>query len=296
MRNFVIVAFACRTINAALFAVVLAVGPGLTAAAAPSACPEHFFEGQSPDLLNPKLTAETTELCFSAFSAEHSGVTRTPLWVAEHLTAARILAARQLPRQGSFHAERSLPAGQGAQLSDYVRSGYDRGHMAPNGDMPTPMSQAESFSLANMIPQAPHLNRVLWEGIESSVRDWAVREGEVYVVTGPIYQGEQLQALQGRVLVPTLVFKAVYDPVQRRAGAYLTHNTDDSGYEEISIAQLTRMTGIDVFPSLSHSVKLRVADMPVPVSHYAKREQARSKREPSLLQSLVKALLGIDIR
>jgi endonuclease G len=66
----------------------------------PSACPEHFFENQAPDLLNPKLTAETTELCFSAFSAEHSGITRTPLWSAEHLTAARILAARQLPRKG----------------------------------------------------------------------------------------------------------------------------------------------------------------------------------------------------
>jgi endonuclease G len=296
MRHFVIVACNCRAITAALVAAVLAIAPGLTAVAAPSACPEHFFEGQAPDLLNPKLAAETTELCFSAFSVEHSGVTRTPLWSAEHLTADRILAARQLPRKGSFHAEQSLPEGQGARLSDYVRSGYDRGHMSPNGDMPTPVAQAESFSLANMIPQAPHLNRVLWEGIESSVRDWTVRDGEVYVVTGPIFQGGQLQALQGRVLVPTLVFKAIYDPVQRRAGAYLTHNTDDSGYQEISIAQLTQMTGIDVFPSLPNWVKLRVADMPVPISHYARREQARAKHEPSLMQALIKALLGIDIR
>jgi endonuclease G len=203
---------------------------------------------------------------------------------------------RRNPQKGSFHAEWSLPEGQGARLSDYAQSGYDRGHMSPNGDMPTPMAQVESFSLANMIPQAPHLNRVLWEGIESSVRDWAVRGGELYVVTGPIFPGERLQALQGRVLVPTLVFKAVYNPVQRRAGAYLTHNTDDSGYEEISVAQLTQMTGIDVFPSLPNWVKLRVADMPIPISHYARREQARIKHEPSLLQALIKALLGIDIR
>jgi endonuclease G len=189
-----------------------------------------------------------------------------------------------------------LPEDQEARLSDYIRSGYDRGHMSPNGDMPTPVAQAESFSLANMIPQAPHLNRVLWEGVESSVRDWAVRDGEVYVVTCPIFQGDQIQALQGRVLVPTLVFKAIYDPVQRRAGAYLTHNTDDSGYEQISMIQLTQMTSIDVFPFLPNRVKLRVADMLVPVSHYARREQAKSKHEPSLLESLVKVLLGTDIR
>ena len=47
--------------------------------------------------------------------------------------------------------------------------------MSPNGDMGTPEAQQQSFSLANMIPQAPKLNRVLWEGIESAVRNWAIR-------------------------------------------------------------------------------------------------------------------------
>ena len=95
-------------------------------------------------------------------------------------------------------------------LADYARSGYDRGHMSPSGDMATPNAQHQSFSLANMIPQHPCNNEVLWEGIESAVRDLASAEGEIYVVTGPIYEGTDIPFLNGRVGVPSRIYKAVY--------------------------------------------------------------------------------------
>ena len=265
------------------------LAPALDASAAPTACPGMFVGGQAPDLRNPKLAARTTALCFLAFAVEHSGVTRTPLWSAEHLTAERVEAARLLGREGSFHAEPALPPGDGAELADLARSGYDRGHMAPSGDFDTRPSQAESFSLANMIPQAPRLNRGLWEGIESAVRRLAVRDGAVYVVTGPIFQGDRLSVLRGRVVVPTLVFKAVYDPVQRQAAAYLTRNTDNSGYAVISIAQLTQLSGIDPFPALPDAVKERASALPRPTPHGGRR---RGRSPPPLpLNALVPVLL-----
>lgn len=51
----------------------------------------------------------------------------------------------------------------------------------------------------------PHLNRYLWAGIERLIRG-------LYVVTGPVFQGEALEDLNGLVLMPTGVSKAVYDP------------------------------------------------------------------------------------
>jgi endonuclease G len=68
--------------------------------------------------------------------------------------------------------------------------------MTPSGDMPDARAQEQSFSLANMVPQAPMLNRGVWERIESAVRRLARREDGIYVVTGPVFQGGDLQALR----------------------------------------------------------------------------------------------------
>ena len=130
----------------------------------PQSCDDHFVAGQAPRITNPKLGNKTETLCFNVFSVLHSGITRTPLWSAEHLQAENIAAAQELSRENSFHSEARLPAGQRAELSDYSRSGYDRGHMAPNGDMPDRDSQRDSFSLANIVPQDGENNRHLWAG------------------------------------------------------------------------------------------------------------------------------------
>jgi endonuclease G len=249
-----------------LLALALLVAPGL-ARAVDTACPEEFAGGQPPVLRNPKLGANTEALCFQAYAVLHSGVTRTPLWSAEHLTRPSVEAAREVGRVNAFHPEERLSPADRAELSDYLRSGFDRGHMSPSGDMPDEAAQAESFSLANMVPQAPKLNRGVWERIESAVRELAVRDGEAYVVTGPLFQGGDLQALRGRVLVPTDTFKAVYDPPRGWAGAYVCTNTDEPSCRTVSIAQLQEMSGIDVFPSLPEATRVAGAPLPEPTPH-----------------------------
>jgi endonuclease G len=196
-------------------------------------------------------------------------VTRTPLWSAEHLTRDRLEGAEALkrPRGNAFHAEPRLSKSERAELKDYARSGYDRGHMSPNGDMSTPKAQHESFSLANMVPQHPCNNEVVWEGIESAVRDLAAKEGELYVVTGPVFRGATLKALNSRVLVPSDVFKAVYDPKRNEAGVYLAPNDASLTWRTLSLDQLRDLIGIDVFPSLANPVKTRAMTLPTPPVH-----------------------------
>ncbi len=143
--------------------------------------------------------------------------------------------------------------------------------MAPNGDMSTHEAQEELFSLANMIPQEPCNNEMLWEGIEFAVRELALSNGEVYVVTGPAFIGAELQSLKGRVLVPTHVFKAVYLPSRNQAGVYFAPNDGSQSWEPISISELEKKINLDVFPPLGAGVKQNAMSLPKPTAHFGCR-------------------------
>jgi endonuclease G len=214
-------------------------------------------------------------LCYSGYGLIHSGVTRTPLTSAEHLTKERV-TAQHPERQNAFHADPNIPPADRAELDDYKRSGYDRGPMGPSRDMIDEKSQYECFSMANMIPQNSDNNRHLWEGIESAVRDLAKRKGELYVVTAPIFYGSELKRLNGRVLVPTYVFKAVYDPGKNEAAAYLVRNAEGKDFAKISVADLNKLTGLNVFPKLPANVK--AMDLPKP-----KMRQGKAVENPNLI-------------
>jgi DNA/RNA endonuclease G (NUC1) len=202
-----------RCVPAALIALVV-LAP---AARAAETCPAFFADGRRPELANPKLSADAVPLCYEAFALLHSGRSRTPLYAAERLTRRSVAAARLIDRADAFHDEERLPPAMRARLDDYLRSGFDRGHMAPAGDMPTDTAQAESFTLANVVPQDRTMNRNVWAAIEESVRRLAVERGTLFVLTGPIFSGDSSESINGRVLVPTQVFKAIYDPARRIA-------------------------------------------------------------------------------
>ncbi|MDP4026507.1 DNA/RNA non-specific endonuclease [Methylobacterium sp. NEAU 140] len=247
-------------------------------ARAAETCPALFPDGQSPALTNPKLAARTVPLCFEAFAVLHSGVTRTPLYAAEHLTRDSVAAARTVARDDSFHEEDRLPPDDRASLEDYVRSGYDRGHLAPAGDMPTESAQAQSFSLANIVPQDRSLNRGLWADIEESVRRLATRQGSVYVVTGVIFSGDDVQEIRGGVLVPTQLFKALYDPATGEAGAYLARNGPDKDWRAVSIRELQALSGIDPFPGLPPAARATAMTLPEPHA-FVRGEAGRAGKE-----------------
>ena len=159
---------------------------------------------------------------------------------AEHLKRSNLEAAKTLSRKDSFHPESTLPSQDRAELRDYARSGYDRGHMSPNGDMLDRSAQAESFSLANMVPQVHANNAGVWAGIEGATRQLALNEGEVYVVSGPAFIGNDLQRI-GNVLVPTHVWKVLYSPAQKKAGAYIVTNDETREYSAVSVTDLGKM-------------------------------------------------------
>lgn len=228
-----------------------------------STCTDQFAGGQAPLITNPKMTAKYRQLCNQAYVVGHSGITRTPLWAAEFLTRERLLDAKGLKRSNSFRPDTRLPASERSELSDYARSGYDRGHMVPSADFGDPSSQDESFLLSNMIPQEPENNRGIHEGIESAVRKEVKKRGALYVITGPLFQGARLESLKGRVIIPTAIYKCLYDPSRNEAGCYLEQNAPGSDYSTVTVSEIEKQAGINLFPSLSAETKNRLMRLPV---------------------------------
>jgi endonuclease G, mitochondrial len=220
-----------------------------------SGCPQFSPGGLAPVVTNPKMRAATQELCYSDYALLHSGVTHGPLWSAEHLTAQSIEAARDNTRTNRFFVEKRLPAGESAKLDDYKHSGYDRGHMSPAGDRWSKKGMAESFSLANIVPQDPSNNRRIWSRIEQSVRRIVEESGEAYVVTGPLFSGRQLQTIgESRVFVPTQLYKVVYLPQRRLAFAVVIDNTPTNTYTVKTVRELEAMSGL-AFPGIPDALK-----------------------------------------
>jgi endonuclease G len=136
--------------------------------------------------------------------------------------------------------------------------------MAPAADMPTAQAQHESFSLANVVPQNRKNNQILWSAIEGATRHLTNLRGELYVITGPVFEGEKIERINGRVLVPTHVFKAVLDPGKQEAAAWLAPNDDSGEYQMISIAALEHRIGLNLFPKLPDAAKQRAMALPEP--------------------------------
>lgn len=218
-------------------------------------CNTQYFNQQPPTFINQKLAEDTLPLCFDGFAVMYSGVSKTALWSAELLTKARINQASTLERVNNFHPDARLPKTIQATLADYSHSPYDRGHLAPNADMATTSQQYDSFSLANIVPQDPLHNRNLWKNLETNTRYLAIKNGQIYVVTGVVFKGNAIKQLNKRILIPTHLYKAIYIPSLGQAGVYYTPNDDSQRVEVISLNELSKRTGIDSFPELPAAVK-----------------------------------------
>lgn len=249
-----------------LIVTLIAMGSSVSAQANTSACLDQFYRSTPPVVQKESLEKNSYALCFNGFNALYSGVSKTSLWVAEALTPERL--SQKIQREDSFHEETRVDRQHRALLSDYRGSGYDRGHLAPNADMPNKAAQYDSFSLANMVPQTPQNNQQVWRELEEATRALVTKQKQdVYVVTGPEYSGKNIKAIgKNKVLVPTATYKAIYAPKSGVIGAYYVSNdmkVAKPKVEIMSICALEDKLGINLFPQLSSEQKRDTYQLPL---------------------------------
>jgi len=191
---------------------------------------------------------------------------KEPLWVSYHLTKDRLFGTQK--RSDKFEPDPDLSYGDRAELSDYYRSGYDRGHMCPAADnVFNFLAMKECFYLSNMIPQKHSLNNGKWKELEVRIRNYVKAKDEAWVISGPIFQKVNEEDIKkiGRVWVPTHCYKIVAynEGSELKAVGFIMRNdneTADLTSYVLKIKDIEEVTGLDFFKKLSEDSDKRVVE------------------------------------
>lgn len=192
---------------------------------------------------------------------------KTPQWVAWELTKKETKG--EVGRTDKFLPDPDV-RGAKAYTSDYTKSGYDRGHMAPAADMKwNRRAMEESFYMSNICPQNPNLNRGDWNDLEDKSRQWAKKYGAVYITCGPIYDSKKPKRIgNNKVAVPDAFYKVILinDKKNPQAIGFIFPNK--AGHKPltkyaVTVDSVERRTGIDFFPALPDEIENRIeAEIP----------------------------------
>jgi len=159
---------------------------------------------------SPYGFAQTTKvlqpICRRAYLSAYDSTAKIPAYVAYTLTPDNALGC--VERTNAFVADASVV--NSPKPDEYVGTGYDKGHAAPDGDMSWDQQvEYESFLMTNMYPQLGGLNRGIWKLLETSIRGWAVQTNQNYTIyVGAIYTAQDKKIGSG-IVVPSSFYKIV---------------------------------------------------------------------------------------
>lgn len=184
----------------------------------------------------------------------YSDALGNPLWAAYRIADGDLKESP--PRPDDFRVDPRTAAR--IESSVYNRSGYDRGHLAPNYAIATrygARAQEETFLLSNITPQKHGLNAGLWKSLEQKIAtSYPARFGEVWVIAGPVF-GARPARLQQRVAVPESFYMIIVDESDGRirTQAFLfPQEPGEGGLDRylVTIDEVERLTGLDFLAAL----------------------------------------------
>ena len=201
----------------------------------------------------PKSQGELIEHTY--YSLSYAEEHEQAEWVHYKLNSTMLKG--RTPRKDSFKSDK-LVSTKSAALTDYNYSGYDRGHLAPAGDMKlSETSMSESFYMSNMSPQKASFNRGLWKTLENQVRLRA-KKSELYITTGGVLSSADLKKIgNNNVSVPDQFYKIIYDAKNQMMFAYLMENKKLESLERhvATVDSIEALTGIDFYHELDDELE-----------------------------------------
>jgi endonuclease G, mitochondrial len=151
-----------------------------------------------------------------------------------------------------------------ANWKNYIRSGYDRGHLCPAGDRRfSKQAFNETFYTSNITPQKNDFNAGIWNRLEQKTRYWAKKYDGLYVVTGGVLQPGLKSIGNEDVSVPNYFYKILIDKINGKYKAIaflLPHQESDKPLYDfvVPIDKVEKITGIDFFSKLPDAIETKI--------------------------------------
>ncbi|MCJ1806506.1 endonuclease [Flavobacterium covae] len=179
-------------------------------------------------------------------------------WVAYQLNRNEIV---YIHHKRPYFVDDPMVESGSASWKNYIRSGYDRGHLCPAADRRfSKKAFDETFYTSNITPQRNDFNAGIWNRLEQKTRYWAKKYNGLYVVTGGILSGKLKHIGREKVTVPEYFYKILLNKKEGKYKgiAFLIPHEDSNRplYEfTVSIDEIEQITGIDFFSKLSDDIE-----------------------------------------
>ncbi len=198
-------------------------------------------------------TCDETSLSHKYYKICFNKKTKLAHWVSYNLDEKMFRG--QTRRTNKFKVDPLIP--KDSPKPDYYKgSGYDRGHLAPAGDMRIDTTaMKESFFMTNISPQEPSFNRGVWKRLENLMRSLTQSNKTYTVVTGPLFEFKPKSFKTRFLNIPKFFYKLIFykDKYEVKVLAYLLPNEVSKRPLSdflVTVDEIERRSGIDFFKNL----------------------------------------------
>jgi len=143
-----------------------------------------------------------------------------------------------IKKRPSFYREPTLEKKYQIVTTDYTNSGYDRGHLAPDASFDWSQESLDAvYSMANIIPQSPQVNRNMWAKLEDFARDKAVELGEIDVINVVEYSTNYKEIGKNKIAVSRGFYKILYNDSEKYEACFYYSNRLNASSRNDTIAK-----------------------------------------------------------
>lgn len=211
----------------------------------------------------PKYNKEDVYVKHYAYSLVFNPQTKQADWVAYKLHEYQ--TETNFKRTNKFIIDTLILTGT-ATNSDYYKSGYDKGHLAPASDMTwNKQAMYESFYFSNITPQLAEFNRGIWKKLEMQVRNWATKYDSIYICTGPVFISPTQTIGNNKINIPSHFYKTILiynDTVKQAIGFVFSHQESNSSIFNyaVSVDSVEQLINLDLHKALPNRYERKIEE------------------------------------